>query len=372
MTPGYAGKILRLNLTNRSMTVLDTEGYEEYGGGNGIASAIFWELCRDKTISGFDPQNVIILMTGPVTGTLAPGAGRMEVCGINVFSYPVEWFSRSNIGGFFSAMLKYAGWDGIVIGGRADEPVWVNIVNNKVTIEDAKGLWGRDTIATQKEIWRRVTGRVGFGEWMIFDNTQTTQGPSILCIGPGGESLSRLGTLQTGNGMAAGQGGFGGVWGAKNLKAISVIGTGGIKVANPGALISARNWFRAKTPKRPERKLIKAEGIRVTSCSGCFLNCKSRVESGVQNDGQCVDMQYNTDIPVDGKSGADAVQTCGLNLYETATIDNTEGVYIWKLHEAGILGPGKEIDSTPLPMEKFGSAAFAAVPVSASAPMAET
>ena len=185
MTAGYAGKILRINLTNRSLTVLDTNRYEEYGGGNGIASVLFWELCRDKTVSGFDPQNVIILMSGPLTGTLAPGAGRMEVCGNNVFSYPVEWFSRSNVGGFFSTMLKYAGWDGIVIEGKADKPVWVNIINDKVTIEDANGLWGRDTIDTQREIWRRVTGRTGFGEWMNFGTAQTTQGPSILCIGPG-------------------------------------------------------------------------------------------------------------------------------------------------------------------------------------------
>ena len=68
---------------------------------------------------------------------------------------------------------------------------------------------------------------------------------------------------------------------------------------------------------------------------------------------------YNTDVPPGGKSGADTVQTCGLNLFETATVDKTEGVYIRKLYEAGVLGPGKAIDSTPLPMEKFGSAAFA-------------
>jgi aldehyde:ferredoxin oxidoreductase len=359
MTAGYTGKILRVDLTKRSTAVLDTARYEEYGGGNGIASVLFWELCRDKAISGFDPGNVVILMSGPLTGTLAPGAGRMEVCGINVYSYPVEWFSRSNIGGFFSTMLKYAGWDGVVIEGRADQPVWVNIINDKVTIEDAKGLWGRVTITTQKEIWQRVTGKTGFGQWMNFNTAQTTQGPSILCIGPGGESLSRLGTLQTGIGMAAGQGGFGGVWGAKNLKAISVIGTGSIKVANPRALIAARNWVEPQSPRRFERVLTKPEGSRVTSCAGCFLNCKTRVESGVQNDGQCVGIQYVTDVPIGGKSGADTVQTCGLNLYEMAALDNTEGVYLRKLHEAGVLGPGKIIDSAPLPMEKWGSAAFA-------------
>ena len=125
MTTGYAGKILVINLTNRSTGVLDTEQYEEFGGGNGIGSAIFWDLCQDKAVSGFDPKNVVTVTTGPLSGTLTPGASRTEICGINVFTYPVEWFSRSNIGGFFGTMLKYAGWDGIVIEGKADKPVWI-------------------------------------------------------------------------------------------------------------------------------------------------------------------------------------------------------------------------------------------------------
>ena len=69
--------------------------------------------------------------------TNIPGGNRMEICGVGTFSYPVEWFTRSNIGGFFSSMLKYAGCDGIVIEGRAAKAVWVNIADDNVTIEDA-------------------------------------------------------------------------------------------------------------------------------------------------------------------------------------------------------------------------------------------
>jgi aldehyde:ferredoxin oxidoreductase len=354
MNAGYAGKILKINLTNRSVTVLDTEKYEEFGGGNGIGSALFWEFCQDKAISGFDPRNAVMVMTGPLSGTLTPGTGRTEICGINVFSYPVEWFSRSNIGGFFSTMLKYAGWDGIVITGKADKPVWVNILNDKVTIEDASGLWRLDTLATQQEIWKRVTGRASFGEWMPLGDAQTTQGPSILCIGPGGESLSRMGTIQTGNGMAAGQGGFGGVWGSKNLKAISVLGTGGIRVADFKALLDAREWLKGVIEERP----VKADGRR-TSCPGCFQQCKSRVQSGLLNDAQCLDSMYVTDIPPGGTSGSDIIQRCGLNLNDLTNVSLTDGVYTDKLYQAGFLGPGRAIDSAPLPMEKFGSAAFA-------------
>lgn len=354
MTTGYAGKILVINLTNRSTCVLDTEQYEEFGGGNGMGSAIFWDLCQDKAVSGFDPKNVVTVMTGPLSGTLTPGASRTEICGINVFTYPVEWFSRSNIGGFFGTMLKYAGWDGIVIEGKADKPVWVNILNDKVAIEEARDLWGRDTLATQEEIWRRVTGRASFGEWMSLDDAQTTQGPSVLCISRGGESLSRMGTVQSGCAMAAGQGGFGGVWGAKNLKAISVVGTGGIRVANPKALLTAIEQLKGIIEEKPELKT----GGRQTSCPGCFQKCKSRFQSGILNDAQCLNTIYVTDITSDRKSGSDIIQMYGLNMNDLTSLAFTDGVYIQKLYEAGVLGPGRAIDSTPLPMDKFGKAAF--------------
>jgi aldehyde:ferredoxin oxidoreductase len=355
MTAGYAGKILSIDLTKRSITVLDTEQYEEYGGGNGFSSALFWELCEDKAISGFDPRNVVTVTTGPLAGTLAPGANRTEICGISPFSYPIEWFSRSNIGGFFGAMLKYAGWDGIVIKGKADKPVWVNIVNDKVTIEDADGLWGLDTLTTQEEIWKRVTGRESFGEWLSLDRAQTTQGPSVLCIGQGGESLSRMGTIQSGLGMGAGQGGFGGVWGSKNLKALSVIGTGGIRVAEPKALLAARQWLSRITEQKPEAKA----GGRQTSCVGCFQKCKSRSQSGVLNDAQCLDRMFITDDLIGGKSGSDIIQMYGLNLNDLTNVALTDGPYIKKLYDMGVLGRGRAIDSAPLPMEKFGTAAFA-------------
>ena len=135
---GYAGKILRINLTERTTVIIPTKNYAQWVGGHGMGSAIFFDLVKDKRIDGFDPANVVTLMTSPLTGTLVPGAsGRTEVQGIGVQSYPIGWFTRSNFGGRFSAMLKYAGWDGIVIEGKADRPVWVDIRNDQVAIRDA-------------------------------------------------------------------------------------------------------------------------------------------------------------------------------------------------------------------------------------------
>ena len=136
---GYAGKILRLNLTERKASTIPTSDYAQWGGGHGMGSAIFFDLVKDKTIDGFDPANVVTIMTSPLCGTLVPAAGgRTEVQGIGVQSYPIGWFTRSNFGGRFSAQLKYAGWDGIVIEGRADEPVWAIGTGKVATPEQAE------------------------------------------------------------------------------------------------------------------------------------------------------------------------------------------------------------------------------------------
>jgi len=81
------------------VSTIDTAKYEQWGGGHGIGSAIFWDLVPDKTISAFDPANVITMMTSPLSGTLVPSAGRTEVQGIGPQSWPSEWFTRSNFGG---------------------------------------------------------------------------------------------------------------------------------------------------------------------------------------------------------------------------------------------------------------------------------
>jgi aldehyde:ferredoxin oxidoreductase len=192
MMYGYTGQILRVNLTDRKISILDTKNYEQWVGGHGIGSAIFWDLVKDKAIGGFDIKNVITIITSPLTGTLAPCASaRTEVQGIGVQSYPIEWFTRSNFGGRFGPMLKYAGWDGIVLEGKSDGPVWLDIRNGEVELKDARQLWGLDTQQTQKEIWKEVMGEGPFGGWMHLGKAEqgrrTTQKPAVLTIGPAGK-----------------------------------------------------------------------------------------------------------------------------------------------------------------------------------------
>jgi len=405
---GYAGKILRINLTDKKVTTMDTADYEQWGGGHGMGSAIFWDLVEDKAISGFDPANVITIMTSPLTGTLVPAAGsRAEVQGIGVQSYPVEWFTRSNLGGRFAAMLKYAGWDGVVIEGRAASPVMIDIVNNDVRIKDAAHLWGRDAWETQEMIWRECSD--GSKE------LQSSQRPAVLTIGPAGENLCRVACLVHDAGHTAGQGGFGAVWGSKNLKAVSVMGTGSIAVACPNDLMNSRLWSRRnfeadlddpRTIKAINKDTIpegfgspsipvvfwgRPDKARPQACIGCHSSCHSRTDSGRGNEASCVptlfynlfDMKRNSGFFVRslssllrrlGQNGlaffavernfgnqtntayeaTDLLQKYGVNAYEL-----WRGLaYIESLYKMGVLGKGKPVDCD-LPFDKLGELAFA-------------
>jgi aldehyde:ferredoxin oxidoreductase len=354
---GHTGKILRLDLTNRKTSAMETREYEGWVGGHGIGSAIFWDLVKDKAISGFDERNVITIMTSPLSGTLAPAAsGRTEVQGIGVQSSPIEWFTRGNFGGRFGPMLKFAGWDGVVIEGKADSPVWVDIRNADVRIRDAKGLWGLDTYQTQREIRKEIP---------LHRNKQK---PAVLTIGPAGERKSRVACLIHDAGNAVGQGGFGGVWGGKNLKAISVIGTGSISVADPNALLEARRSALQKfgyhvdyTKGERDPHLFmfwdRPEQARLQACTGCYEGCRNRYSHGLGNESQCVETFYSffDRAKHDGKTtqaafrATDLLQRYGVNAYEA-----WRGLeYLLRLYRSGVLGPGKEIDCD-LPFDKLG------------------
>ena len=223
---GFVGKILRVDLTRKKITTIETSKYEHWGGAHGIGSALFWDLVADKTIDGFNPMNVITIMTSPLSGTLVPGsAARTEVQGIGVQSSPIGWFTRSNFGGRFSPMLKFAGWDGIVIEGSASDPVWLDIRDDHVHLRDGRELWGKDTWETQHYICNEVGQDERYSGWedSFGKQSKSTQKPAVIAIGLAGENLCRVASLVHDAGHGSGQGGFGAVWGSKKLKAISVM-----------------------------------------------------------------------------------------------------------------------------------------------------
>ncbi len=394
-TPGFAGKILLVNLTTKQISALDSAKYEAYGGGHGTATAVFWDLCvapggwdlRDA----FDPRNIVAFMTGPLAGTGVAFTARTSVSGLAPQTWPVNWFGHSNFGGNFAPMLKFAGWDGVVVQGKSDSPVYIDIIDDKVTIEDAKSLWGLNVWETQEEIWKResIKAPVRYGsEWQKLGDRYTTQRPAIVTIGPAGENKSRIAALIHGGGSGAGQGGFGGVFGSKNLKAIAVVGTGGIKVFDPRGVLEAREWFEAEFPMSGQRGPGRDLKPGVSCCMGCNRGCHSRIQiRGVDSD-SCTEMiwanlpspPYKRTSTSDMWKATDLVQKLGLNASDLCfmgaasftSLPGTEigsicpantgaGWYIKKLYDMGVIGPGKKVDTYPLPMDQYEDIEFAEI-----------
>jgi aldehyde:ferredoxin oxidoreductase len=220
---GWVGKILRVNLDNGSIEKEDTSKYLDYTGGIGFGYKVIFD--EAPTADPFSPENRLVFATGPLTGTFAPSTGRSEVISISPHVYASgskhPLVTRSGFGGYWGAELKFAGYDALIVQGKAQRPVFINIVGDTVSIEDAAFIWGQDTFAAQDLIKQKL-------------HDEDTQ---IAVIGPSGERLVRISPIIHRIGNAAGQGGFGAVMGSKNLKAIAVRGKNGVQVAHKKELI---------------------------------------------------------------------------------------------------------------------------------------
>jgi aldehyde:ferredoxin oxidoreductase len=213
---GWANRLLRVDLSNASITVQPLEGYiPDYVGGRGVAVRLAWDE-YPQPVDPFAPESPLIIMTGALTGTRSPYSGRTSISGFSPQAFPYNWHTRANIGHHWGAELKRAGYDGLLITGAAESPVQLIVRDDTVTLAPADDLWGLDTFETQEVL-----------------RTQVHKDVRALCIGPAGERLSRIATIHTGTSSTAGQGGFGAVMGSKKLKAISVVGSGEAPVHDP-------------------------------------------------------------------------------------------------------------------------------------------
>jgi len=237
---GWAGRILLVDLESGETTDLPTADYSGSGlGGRSLGAALAWDLVRPG-IGALDPANPLMFLSGPLGGTLAPSAGRVTVCGLSPQAYPRPWFSRSSMGGDLGCRLKGAGYDGLVVRGRAAGPVVLVISEDGAITVAADDLWGRGIMATQQALRRRYGALA-----------------QVAAIGPAGESLSCIASIGSNEGSAAGQGGFGAVMGSKNLKAVVALGDRPVRVARPEAL---RDLLRTLA-----RELAEDRALRVRS-----------------------------------------------------------------------------------------------------------
>jgi len=236
---GYAGRILRVNLSNGEIHMEPTLGYaKEWLGASGIAIKILYDELR-SWVTPYEPANKLIFGAGALVGTTAPGACKSNMSTLG----PMTGGWASSCGdSYVGGQLKYAGIDSVVIEGKAHSPVYLWIYNDRVEIRDASHLWGRTT-------------------WETLDMIRKELGDADLhavSIGPAGENLVRGACVIQDKGRAFGRCGTGSVMGSKNLKAILVKGTGAIAVSQPKQFMEivaeVRKMFkraksREKTPK---------------------------------------------------------------------------------------------------------------------------
>lgn len=215
---GYAGTVLDVDLSHWAVKqhALDEALANEYMGGKGFGAKILFNQLPHGC-APLSPQNILVFATGPLTGTLAPSSGRFEVC---TKSPATGLWLDANCGGFFGPELKFAGYDMIIVRGRASKPAMLVIDDNDVGLKEAQDIWGMDTIATHR--W--IKDHLG-------------RDFRVACIGPAGEKGVLFASILS-EYRAIGRGGAGAVMGSKNLKAISVRGSKGISIDDPERFMS--------------------------------------------------------------------------------------------------------------------------------------
>jgi len=224
MSYGYNGQILRVNLSQgtTSADTLDELFCRKHLGGAGFISYFLLKELQ-QGIDPLGPENKLIFALGPVTGVPLPGSGRHCV---GAKSPLTGSYAKSEVGGFWGAELKHAGYDAIIVEGKAEKPVYLWIHDGEASIRDASHLWGKNTKETQETI------RAELGDSLI----------RVAGIGPAGENLVRFACIMNDLKDAAGRGGMGAVMGSKNLKAIAVRGHKGPEVAEPERIKELRQW----------------------------------------------------------------------------------------------------------------------------------
>jgi len=342
--PGYAGNILKVDLSSGSVARARTADYADtFVGGRGIAARIYWDEVAPQ-VNAFDPENRLIFITGPVCGV--PGfAGRFQVCGKSAIN---NHFSYCNLGGSWGAHLKFAGHDGLVVSGRADKPVYIWVDGAGVEIRDASNLKGRTAFDCERMLKEELGGSV-----------------RVLTTGPAGENMVSFATFLASD-NAVGSGGIAGVMGSKNLKAIAVRGQGKVGVADRDRVSKLRSRIRKLSsgflePMLAMGLLTSSDKLKKSLCNGCAIGCVRATydkPDGVQRKFMCqaamfyetrADRYYGkwTEVPL---RATELCDDYGLDTRATETMI----MWLSRCHKAGIVSD----EQTGIPFSQIGSHEF--------------
>ncbi|MFX1508833.1 MAG: aldehyde ferredoxin oxidoreductase family protein [Promethearchaeota archaeon] len=216
---GFTGKMLKVDLSKGATSDMPTplDWTHDFIGGAGLAARILYPLLSLDT----DPlghENPLLLMAGPFGGTAVPSSGRMAICARSPLT---RLWGEADIGGYFGAEMRQAGYDGILIQGRAEKPTYLSILYGVAELKPADHLWSHTISSTQQLLRKDINEKRFF----------------TLSIGPAGENMVKYANIMSEGGRAAGRMGLGAVMGSKHLKALAVVGNQPVPVANHDAII---------------------------------------------------------------------------------------------------------------------------------------
>jgi len=343
---GYTGKILRVNLGSGQISSLLTAQYvDRFLGGRGLAAKIYWDLVPPEA-DAFDPRNSLIFVTGPLAGFVGLSGSRWQVCAKSPAADP-HTFSYSNMGGHWGVQLKFSGYDGLVIEGASDKPVYLVIENGRVEIKDASSFWLKSAVEVRETIKKEL------GHEM-----------RVVSTGPAGDNLVAFAGLLA-DGDASGSSGFGAVMGSKKLKAIAVQGDQRVKAAQPEKLRELVAYVRDLKKLKPgtlEKLMPEGSGLKREACFGCIGSCIGRMayqaEDGTRGKVMCQSGMYytraawkfygkRTEVPFFANRIADRYG------FDTMVMDSIITL-LFKGHKTGIFTE----ENTGLPLAQIGSLEF--------------
>lgn len=340
-TAGYTGKILRVNLSSGEISTTSSEVYtDRFLGGRGLALKIHWDEVPEH-VSAFDPENRLVISTGPVCGVPGLSGSRWQVTGKS----PVHnQFSYCNLGGHLGARLKFAGFDGLIIHGKADRLCYLLIDDDKLELKEASQLKGKGAITTREEL-----------------KNDLGSGFSVAAVGAAGENKVVFSTLLS-DLDSSGSNGLGSVMGSKNLKAIAVRGTGGVTVADKESIRSLRSRLREFRVERSTwPTFLPDERMKKEACFGCIGGCsRAAYQAADGQTGKYVcQSAYWYEIRAQRYYGeVNEVPFKANKLCDEYGLDTrcVETMIMWlsRCHKTGILTE----EATGLPLSRLGSIEF--------------
>jgi aldehyde:ferredoxin oxidoreductase len=344
---GYAGRILRVDLSSVRTAEIPTSDYaERFMGGRGIAAKIYWDEVSPET-RPFDEGNKLIFALGPLAGIPLLGGSRWGVFGKSPLPRP-DRFCYSNLGGQWGAGLKFAGYDGLVFQGKSDKPVYVFIHDGTVDIKDASSLWGKGARET-RDILKRELGKEA----------------RVVTIGPAGENRVTTATMLA-DGDASGSGGLGAVMGSKRLKAIVVKSSKKeIRVAEPEKLRNITDYMRGLGRGNVlvwgMDFMAQGEKTKKAPCYGCLGNCvrvNYVADDGSKGKFMCQSRFFYLPMALEFYLEENDVPFHAAKLCDDFGLDTwaLQSTIEWlvRCYQAGIISE----EDTGLPMSKLGSLEF--------------